>query len=86
MTRSDLLLEIASQRRGNPPHVYEGMESPLSSHPEGYHNFNPLVEIMHKKIEAVYSVLFAIEDLKGDDLITRGFHQLGERIRKALEI
>lgn len=85
LTRSDLFLEIASQRRGNPPHVYEGMESPLSSHPEGYHNFNPLVDIMHKKIEAVYSVLFQLEKLEGDDPATKAFKQLGELIRKALE-
>jgi len=85
MKRSDLFLEIASQRRGNPPHVYEGMESPLSSHPEGYHNFNPLVDIMHKKIEAVYSILFQLEELKGDDPATIGFKKLGELIREALE-
>ena len=44
-----------------------------------------LIDIMHTKIEAVYSVLFSLEKLEGDDPVTKGFKQIGELIRIALE-
>lgn len=55
----------------------------LAIHDEKY---IPLIDTMHKKIEAVYSILFQLEGLEGDDPVTKSFKELGELIRKALEI
>ena len=45
-----------------------------------HHEPDLLVKRMHKKIEAVYDILFVLEEPKYN-----AFHELAKEIRKALE-
>ena len=44
-----------------------------------------LVTKMHKKIEAVYSILFQMEAVESKDALTHLTRELAEVLRKALE-